>query len=465
MLRIFKQYYPIQNFIFFAVEGFIIFSSILLASVLLTFSNSTLYDILLLLRIILATTVIQVSLYYNDLYDFQISSTLTEIGIRLCQALGASSIILALIYMAFPLVIIARGIFLLSITFLFVFIIAWRLVYIVILNRGTFNTNILILGSGDLAFDIIAKIKNNIDCGYAISGLIPDPHDDNCEKKVQARVPLLKKAYADLADLAKKQEIQKIVVTLGDKRKFFPSDALLACRVAGIEVLEGNTFYEMLSGKLLVTELTPSWLIFSDGFQKSTSRIILKRVFDITTSLILLILLLPLLLVTALLIKMESKGPVFFTQDRVGLHKKEYMMHKFRSMVDNAEQLSGPVWAMDNDDRITRVGRFIRKCRVDELPQLWDVLMGKMSLVGPRPERKHFTDKLEAEIPFYSLRFVVKPGITGWAQVNYDYGASVEDAVEKLNYDLFYIKNMSIMMDIMIVLKTIKTVLFGKGAR
>lgn len=230
-------------------------------------------------------------------------------------------------------------------------------------------------------------------------------------------------------------------------------------------MISGSSFYEMLTGKVLVREIEPSWLIFSKGFQKSWLKAGMKRIEDIILSSILLTLLFPLLIAVAILIKMDSKGPVLFAQDRVGGGKKEYMMHKFRSMVQDAEKLTGPVWAGDNDNRITRVGRVIRKYRIDELPQLWEVLIGTMSLVGPRPERKYFTDQLEKEIPFYTQRFNVKPGLTGWAQVCYDYGATVEDAVEKLNYDLFYIKNMSFALDVVILLKTVKIVLFGKGAR
>jgi exopolysaccharide biosynthesis polyprenyl glycosylphosphotransferase len=221
----------------------------------------------------------------------------------------------------------------------------------------------------------------------------------------------------------------------------------------------------MLTGKVLVTKINPSWLIFSPGFRKSRTQTFFKRVEDILLSSIMLILFSPLFLVVALLIKIDSKGPVFFSQDRVGLHQKEYMMHKFRSMRADAEKLTGPVWAQDNDARITRVGKYIRKFRIDELPQLCEVFTGKMSLVGPRPERKHFTDELEKQIPFYSQRFNVKPGLTGWAQVCYDYGATLEDAIEKLNYELFYIKNMSLAMDAIIILRTVKTVLFGRGAR
>ncbi len=229
--------------------------------------------------------------------------------------------------------------------------------------------------------------------------------------------------------------------------------------------MEGSTFYEMLTGKLLVTKINPSWLIFSEGFKKSRIRTIIKRIEDIIISTTMLILLSPLLFITSILIKLDSKGPVFFSQDRVGQNQKEYMVHKFRSMVEDAEKETGPVWAQTDDDRITRVGRVIRKCRIDELPQLWDVLTGKMSMVGPRPERKCFTDDLETKIPYYTERFKVKPGITGWAQVSYGYGSTVEDAIEKLNYDLFYIKNLSITLDIVIIIRTVKTVLFGRGAR
>ncbi len=221
----------------------------------------------------------------------------------------------------------------------------------------------------------------------------------------------------------------------------------------------------MLTGKLIVEQINPAWLIFSEGFHKSRIRRFLKRTTDLLLSITLLILLLPVIIITAVIIKIDSTGPVFFSQERVGENRKTYMVYKFRSMIAEAEKHSGPVWAQDGDDRITRVGSFIRKWRIDEIPQLINVLKGDMSFVGPRPEREFFVKELEDIIPYYGERFTVKPGITGWAQVSYGYGASVEDAIQKLNYDLFYIKNMSTFMDLMIVLRTIKIVLFSKGAR
>jgi sugar transferase (PEP-CTERM system associated) len=254
-------------------------------------------------------------------------------------------------------------------------------------------------------------------------------------------------------------------VSFREKRSLFPTQELLRCRVEGIDVMEGNSFYEMLTGKLIVELINPSWLIFSRGFEKSKVRRVFKRAVDLLLVLLFGLLLGPFLIFMAILIKLESAGSVFFTQDRVGERGRNYMVFKFRSMVQDAEKTSGPVWAQENDPRVTRVGRIMRRLRIDELPQLWNVFKGEMSFVGPRPEREVFVQQLEKVVPYYRERFTVKPGITGWAQVNYGYGASVADAIEKLNYDLFYIKNMSFMMDLLVLLRTVKIVLFGHGVR
>lgn len=464
MLSILRQYFPVRNMLFFLLEGFVIFSSFLLSTALLTYSHSYWFDLMLVLRILLITAILQTCLYYNDLYDFEIVSQIPEISIRLLQSLGVASIFLAGVYLLFPLVILDQKIYILSIFFLIFFIIFWRIGYLHILNKGMFNQRIIILGSSKLAMDIYQSIIKTIDCGYTVCAVIPDCTDEEFENNLPDNI-LIHQDYKTLCELCKAYGINKIIVALKEKRGRFPSQDLIQCRTEGIDVISGSSFFEMLAGKVLVREIEPSWLIFSKGFQKSWLKASLKRMQDIILSSILLTLLAPLLLVVAVLIKIDSKGPVLFAQDRVGGGKKEYMMHKFRSMVQDAEKLTGPVWAGDNDHRITRIGRIMRKYRIDELPQLWEVLKGTMSLVGPRPERKYFTDQLERQIPFYGQRFNVKPGLTGWAQVCYDYGATVEDAVEKLNYDLFYIKNMSFALDMVILLKTVKTVLFGKGAR
>jgi len=393
-----------------------------------------------------------------------VASTIAEVSIRLFQSLGITSIVLGLIYWAFPVVIINQFVFMLSIGFLLIFVIGWRLLYIFIINNGIFNQNIILLGSSPLAFDILNEIENEPDCGYSVCFLIPDSEEEASNIRISSKISIIKEKK-DLCSLAKETGINKVVVALKEQRGSFPTQELIRCRTAGIEVIEGSSFYEMLTGKVLVTQIKPSWLIYSEGFRKSRFRTMVKRLEDIFIASIMLILLSPIFLIVSILIKLESKGRVLFFQDRVGQKKKEFMMHKFRSMVENAEKMSGPVWAETDDARITKVGRILRKLRIDELPQLWDVLIGKMSMVGPRPERKYFTDDLERKIPFYSERFIVKPGITGWAQISYGYGANMDDAIEKLNYDLFYIKNLSIIMDMVIILRTIKTVLFDKGAR
>jgi len=447
-------------------EGLVIYFSVIVASLIVLRDQSTPFSIWLYLKVFLITFVCQACLYYNDLYDFKVTDSFLELGIRLLQALGASAIFLAGIYIIFPQTIIGHGIFALSVGFVILLIVSWRFCYKLILNHGIFDQNIIIMGSGDLAQNIINEIIQRKDSGYTVSVTVQEYlGNNNSPNKKNKESTIFKKDYEGLCDMAEELNIRKIVVALTEKRGALPTKELVKCRVNGIEIIEGASFYEMLTGKFIVEQINPAWLIFSDGFYKSRTRRFLKRTTDIILSIVLLILFLPLIISIAALIKIDSKGPVIFSQERLGKSKKKYLIHKFRSMVSDAEKQSGPVWAKDNDSRITGVGRYIRKWRMDEIPQLLNVLKGDMSFVGPRPEREFFVNKLEDIIPYFAERFSVKPGITGWAQVCYSYGACVEDAIEKLNYDLFYIKNMSIFMDFMIIMRTVKIVLFGKGAR
>ena len=376
--------------------------------------------------------------------------------------MGASAILLAPVYYLFPVCIIGKWIFNISIFFVIMFIVIWRIAYMQVLNRGLFDQKIILLGSGDLAKKIAQEIDEKKDCGYQVAVVIGG-ENSSAGQRVDGPDPKSKIAYGDFCKKAKALNIDKIIVAIEERRSGFPIRQLLDCRVDGIEVIEGSTFYEMLTGKFMVEQINPSWLIFSEGFKKSRFRRVLKRTSDLVLSLFMLILLAPILILVAILIKLDSKGPVFFSQERVGENRRPFMVHKFRSMIQDAEKECGPVWAEADDCRVTRVGKYIRKLRIDEFPQLFNVIKGEMSFVGPRPEREFFVEELEAEIPYYGERFSVKPGITGWAQVCYSYGASVDDAKEKLNYDLFYIKNMSIFMDLMVIMKTVKTVLFGEG--
>jgi sugar transferase (PEP-CTERM system associated) len=467
MLTVFKKYYPMRNILFVIGEGLFIFGAVFLVSLIMLGVETCLYDHYLLLKILLITSVCQACLYYNDLYDFRISVNYKETGLRLIQALGFSAIFLAIVYLIVPQAIIGTGIFLASIIFVILLIVSWRFCYTLVIEHGLFDKRIILLGSADLISKIKHEISERKDCGYNIVAEVPDAKrnhspDNDCQNNTEN---IIGQKYEGLAGLAGAYNIDKIIVGIEEKRNNFPAKELLKCRVNGIEVIDGNSFYEMLTGKLVVKAINPSWLIFSEGFHKSRTRRFLKRSVDLFLSFFGLVLFVPLIGLISLFIKIDSKGPVIFSQERIGQNRKIFRIHKFRSMVEDAEKISGPVWTQDQDNRITRVGKVIRKLRLDELPQLWNVLKGDMSFVGPRPEREYFVKKLEELIPYYTERHTVKPGITGWAQISYRYGASVDDAIEKLNYDLFYIKNMSFFMDLMIVLRTIKIVLFRKGSR
>ena len=465
MLRLFRQYYPIRNIFFVIGEGVTIYSSVLLAAVLLQGEQALHYDQWFYLKLLMITFVCQTSLYYNNLYDLKEKANFKDLSLRLMQSLGVSAIVLAFLNFAFPETVVASGIFLVGVTIVVLTIVSWRFCYSFVLSRGLFNQRIMLLGSGELTKKIRAEVKTRGDCGYTVALEVPECIDD-VDLEQPPGVPLIcRNQFEGLADLSHKFEVQKIIVNFREKRSLFPTQELLRCRVEGIDVMEGNSFYEMLTGKLIVELINPSWLIFSRGFEKSKVRRFFKRAVDLLLVLLFGLLLGPFLIFMTILIKLESAGPVFFTQDRVGERGRNYMVFKFRSMVQDAEKLSGPVWAQENDPRVTRVGRIMRRLRIDELPQIWNVLKGEMSFVGPRPERDIFVQQLEKVVPYYRERFTVKPGITGWAQVNYGYGASVADAIEKLNYDLFYIKNMSFMMDLLVLMRTVKIVLFGHGVR
>ena len=272
-------------------------------------------------------------------------------------------------------------------------------------------------------------------------------------------------SYDQLLEIVRRERIDQIVIAMPDQRGKLPVEALLTCKMQGVHVEDGTTFYEKISGKIMLENLRPSWMIFSAGFSISPLLRLLKRLGDILLAGLGLVVAAPLLPVIAMLIKIESRGPAFFTQERVGQNGQLFVLIKFRSMYVDAEEASGPVYADANDPRITGVGRWLRCTRLDELPQLLNVLKGEMSFVGPRPERPFFVQLYTKEIPYYAQRLSVKPGITGWAQINYPYGATPEDAVEKLRLDLYYIKNMSLLLDLFIMLQTAKIAVLGQGAR
>jgi sugar transferase (PEP-CTERM system associated) len=319
--------------------------------------------------------------------------------------------------------------------------------------------NVLILGTGPVAKslgNLFDATKHNL----ALAGYV------NCLNE-PVHVPhkyILNNGYS-LFDIALKERANKIVISLTERRGTFPVKEVLDCKLKGIDVIDAPSFYEQISGKLLIENLNPSWFIFSDGFKETIYKRFIKRVLDFLIALIGITISIPFFIILPILIKLESKGPILLRQERVGEGEKQFILYKFRTMVDGAEKHLGPVWSQENDNRITRLGRFLRKSRLDELPQLYNVLRGDMSLIGPRPERSFFVTTLKKQLPYYSERLYVKPGITGWAQVRHEYGDSIVDALEKLRYDLYYIKHLSFFLDFLIILDTTKVIFFGRGGR
>ena len=463
ILRIFNKYIPVHRLIFFFLETVFFLGMVILGTYLRFLSDLSIFTTYenLFPKALLIVATIQLCLYYFDLYDFKTFRSNLELAIRLLESLGVSSIILAFLYYLFPMFIIGRGIFLISLIFVGAAIISWRMSYNYFLKTRQLDQKIMIIGSGLLAKNIAREILGKDDIGFKIIGFITNNPERIGEKLLN---PSIVGDQSQIVDIATREKVARIIVALDERRGRFPEAELLECKMKGIAIEEGTEFYEHLTGKLQVESLRPSSLIFSDGFRKPKLTMWMKRFIGFNFSLIGLILLSPLILIISILIKIDSRGPVFYRQERAGERGKIFKLLKFRSMVENAET-NGPVWAEQDDNRVTRIGRWMRKWRFDEIPQMLNVLKGDMSFVGPRPERSFFVEQLRKEIPFYDQRFYVKPGITGWAQIKYRYGASKGDALEKLKYDLYYIKNLSSLFDMIIIFETIKVVLFGKGAR
>ncbi len=400
--------------------------------------------------------------YLFDLYDFLVMHDRRELVLRLIQALGLAWIALAFSFYTYPGLMLGRGISLISLPLALTLMVLWRVSIHWFLGHPDFGERILIVGSGNLAVELAREVLNRPDAGYRIVGFVGTDADLLGKSLINPRVIGL---TDDLDQIVKREGIDRIVVAMGERRGQLPTDKLLQLSLAGqVNIEEGASFYERLTSRVSLSMLRPSWLIFTGRGRQAKVAELLRSTVHWLVALIGAILALPIIIVTAILIKLESRGPVFYKQERVGKNGRTFTLTKFRSMRVDAEK-EGPVWASKGDTRTTRVGRVIRKIRVDEIPQFWNILKGEMSFVGPRPERPHFVAQLAQAIPFYEQRHLIAPGLTGWAQIKYPYGASTEDARQKLQYDLFYIKNQGLMLDAIILFETIKIILFGRGAQ
>ena len=414
-------------------------------------------------KALLIAAVCQVCLYYSDLYDLRLVSDRRELFVRIVQALASASFILAAIYFGFPSLIRGRGVFMITALLVITMVIGWRILFEWLSRQVGPRERLLLVGTSAGALTLAREMfERRFELGVEIVGFVdPDP------AKVGAPVinPGIIGTIEDIPSIVRARGVDRVVVSLSDARGKLPMDKLLEMKLDGVSFDHLASVYEDYTGKIAVENLRPSWLIFSSGFKKSRLASALKRLMDVLIAVVGLLLAAPIMALVGLAIRLSSPGAVMYHQTRVGQHGRLFTVHKFRSMRQDAEAASGPVWASaSGDPRVTPIGRFLRRSRLDELPQLWNVLLGDMSFVGPRPERPEFVSALTVQIPFYPQRHVIRPGLTGWAQVRYTYGASTEDALQKLQYDLFYIKHMSVALDLYIMVETIKTVILRKGA-
>ncbi len=457
MIRLFNVYYPVRTLILLIGEALIVWTSFLLGAVYELREDS--YLVLNYeggyLKILAITVLVLLCSHWLDLYDTARLNTKGELYFRLLMVPGVLAFILAGVAYVRPNYLLGRNSAEIGLLILTFALIGWRLGFTWLVQLPILVERVYVLGTGERAQRVVQGLRQNPDLGVEIASWTGKMEGAITRDSVAAH----------LMDIVHRQKVHRVIVAMPDRRGTIPMKELLDLRMKGVKIEEATTWLEKISGKIEVENLYPSWLVFGEGFRRSTPFIIVRRALSIVISLIGLVLALPLLPLIVLAIRLDSRGPVFYTQRRVGKGGRTFKVVKFRTMRQDAEAANGAQWAGDNDPRVTRVGKFLRSSRLDESPQLWCVLKGDMAFVGPRPERPEFIEWLSNQIPYYSVRHMVRPGITGWAQVKYKYGSTVADAREKLQYDLFYIKNASIGLDLLIMFQTVKTVLLRRGAQ
>ena len=457
MIRLFNVYYPIRAFVLVVCEALLVGGSFLLATwyligpdtyIALIYENG-------LWKIAGVTVLTLLLSYYFDLYEPQRISGRWEIYFRLLVVLSVLSFLLAALVYFFPDLDIGPNVLVVGVTVLAIALVIWRWAYEWVIGLAVFRERVYVLGSGERARSVVDTLRTRRDAGMDIVNV----ESDGSVKELRERFAADLRGFRD-----PKSRIDRIIVAMEERRGSMPLRELLDLRLRGVLIEDAISLMERLYGKLPLEGLNPSSLIFSDGFNVKASQQLVRRLVSITVSFVALLICLPFLPFIILAVRVSSPGPIFFRQTRVGLRGRPFTVCKFRTMRQDAEA-NGAVWAAKEDPRVTPIGGFMRKTRLDEIPQLWNVLRGDMAFVGPRPERPEFVQWLSKEIPFYDLRHMIRPGITGWAQVRYQYGASLEETKRKLEYDLYYVKNQSIGLDLLIMFETIKTIILRRGAQ
>lgn len=464
MLRIANHYVSRLTFILLMLEFAVSIGAVYLGTSLRLLGTSESFQSInhqfFLTSVVIGMTIV-FSMAVLGMYQISSREGIRRILLRLMPSLVLALALTILIFYIFPSFFLGRGIVGLVFIVAAFGVLAVRVVAFKTTQSGFLRTRIIFLGTGVLARGCYEFATNkNGNHEFEIIGFVGEEDEHGVPGKLTLPSNL------GIVDLIKKYNANEVVVAVQNRRSDrFPLKELLDCKLMGISVIDASAFIEREACQICIKSLQPGWLVFGNGFDQSFFRRFGKATFDFIVSSTLFILTLPIMLLTALLIYLEDRGPIFYKQERVGKYGNPFYVLKFRSMGLNAEKPGAPQWATSNDPRTTKIGKFIRQVRIDELPQIINVLRGEMSFVGPRPERPFFVDQLCKEIPFYNMRHSIKPGITGLAQVRYAYGASVEDAVQKLQYDLYYVKNNSLFLDILILIETVQVVLFGKGAR
>ena len=457
MIRLFNVYYPIRTLVLLVGEALIVWTSFLLGAVYAFRQDS--YLVLNYeggyYKILVVTILVLLCSHWFDLYDTARLNTRGELYFRLLMVPGLLAFVLAAVSYIRPDFLLGNGSSAVGLLILTVALFGWRIGFTWLIQLPILVERVYVLGTGERALRLVQGLRQNPEIGVEIV---------SWTGKLEGAVTRDSVAV-HLLDVVRTQKVHRVIVAMPDRRGTIPMQELLDLRMQGVKIEEAASWLERISGKIEVENLYPSWLVFGEGFRRSTVFRLVRRAVSIVISLVGLVLALPLFPLIVLAIRLDSKGPVFYTQTRVGKGGRLFHVVKFRTMRNDAEALNGPQWAGNNDPRVTRVGKFLRYSRLDEIPQLWCVLKGDMAFVGPRPERPEFVEWLSREIPYYGVRHMVRPGLTGWAQVKYKYGSTVEDAREKLQYDLFYMKNASIGLDLLIMFQTIKTVLLSRGAQ
>ncbi|MCC7306940.1 MAG: TIGR03013 family PEP-CTERM/XrtA system glycosyltransferase [Acidobacteria bacterium] len=455
-----------------AADVAIVFIAIMLALYLRLGWEGTAYQVIennALNKVALAAVICLVTIYLYDLYDYGVMHNRRELLFRLVQVTGIAWTILAILYYLVPPLMIGRGTVIYSVVLTLVLLLGWRTCIHYLTGHPDLGEKVLILGAGKAAAATANIVYARRDAGYRIAGFVAVPgveNGDSPRSRAELGEAAILGSSEQLEAIVAERKIDRIVVALAQRRGNFPTESLLRMSLENsVDIEESSSFYERVTGQVHLDMLRPSWLIFSGRERDTKLVVVLREIVNRSLALIGVILSFPIGILAAIIIKLESSGPVFYRQERVGKDGLRFELMKFRSMYNDAEADGTPVWASSDDDRVTRFGKLIRKVRIDEIPQFWNILKGEMSFIGPRPERPHFVAELTDQIPFYGHRHLVAPGLTGWAQIKYPYGASVEDAREKLQYDLYYIKNQSLALDAIIIFETVKTVLFGIGGR